>query len=132
MQLSTAFAGVRARLLACGLSVGVAFAVHGCQSAPQVLVQAPRPAVLVMENLGHCAWRINAKSAERSSHAVTVPVGETVRLERPSGTYEITQEALAGLDAQESMRRFMMPLAAGETYHWRLATLATVSGDLLR
>jgi hypothetical protein len=86
--------------------------------------------VLVIENLASCAWRVDAVSAGNPMHKITVPVGETIRLELPAGTYEVTQEALAGLDAREATRHFTMPLVSGETYQWRLVTLATMPGGL--
>jgi hypothetical protein len=132
MRLPLVFAGIPARSLACGLLVAGSLVVPGCKSVPPPRVAEQRPAVLVIENLGNCAWKINAVPAGSPPHKVTVPIGETVRFELPAGTYEITQEALAGLEANDSVRRFVMPLAGGETYHWRLATLATVPGDLLR
>lgn len=132
MRLTIVLAGIRARSLACILSVAGALVVPGCQSAVPPAAVELRPAVLVIENLGNCAWRINAVSAGDPAHRITVPIGETVRLEVPAGSYEITQEALAGLAVDESVRRFAMSLTAGETYHWRLATLATVPGGLLR
>ncbi|HEY8994397.1 MAG TPA: hypothetical protein VIM71_07045 [Lacunisphaera sp.] len=130
MRSSLVFAGLRARSLACALSVAGAFVVSGCQSAPPPQAAAERPAVLVIENLANCAWRIDAISAGTPAHQLTIPVGETVRLELPAGTYEITQEALAGLDAAEATRHFTMPLVSGETYQWRLVTLATMPGGL--
>jgi hypothetical protein len=132
MRLSTDFAGLRARSLACTLSLLGWLAVPGCMSAPPPRAAEVRPAVLVLENLGPCAWRISAASSGSPKRSVTVPIGETVRFEVPAGTYEITQEALAGLAANESVRCFVMPLVASETYHWRLVTLATASRDPLR
>jgi hypothetical protein len=132
MRLSLVFAGVLARLLACGLLAAGALVMPACKSVPQPGIAAPRPAVLVIENMANCAWRISAVSGGNPARGITVPLAETVRLELPAGTYEITQQALGGLEAGETTRHFAMPLAAGETYHWRLATLATVSGDLLR
>lgn len=132
MRLSIIVVHIRALWLACGLLVAGSLILPGCKSAPQPRAVEQRPAVLVIENLGHCAWLIKAASAGSPTRSVTVPIGETVRLEVQAGSYEITQEALAGLAADESVRHFAMPLAAGETYHWRLATLATVPGDLLR
>ena len=132
MRLSTAFSGICARSLACGLLAAGSLVVPGCKTVPQPLVTEQRPAVLVIENLGNCAWQISAVSAGSPMHKVSVPMGETVRLEVPAGTYEITQEALAGLAAEESVRRFTMPLVAGQAYHWHLVTLATVPSDLLR
>lgn len=101
-------------------------------SPPSPRTAEARPAVLVLENLGPCAWRISASATNTATQSVTVPMGETVRLELPGGTYEITQEALAGFAAGEAVRKFEMTLAASETYHWRLVTLATVSPDPLR
>ncbi len=83
-----------------------------------------------MENLGHCSWRITATSAEGRSHSVTIPVSETVHMNLSGGTYEITQEALAGLEAGEAVRRFALSVTAGDTYRWRLVTLATVPREL--
>jgi hypothetical protein len=132
MRLSTIFAGIRARSLACGLLAAGLLVVPGCQSMPPPRAAEQRPAVLMIENLGNCAWRISAVSAGNPIHKVSVPLGETVRFELAPGTYEITQEALAGFTADESVRHFVMTLAAGETYHWQLATLVTVPGELLR
>lgn len=132
MRLSIIIAGMRARSFACALAVAGALVVAGCQSAPPARVAEERPALLVIENLGNCEWRVEAVATGSPTHRVAVPVGGTVRLELPAGTYEITQEALTGLAADEAVRHFTMPLAAGETYHWRLVTLATVPGGLLR
>lgn len=99
MRSSLVFVGIRARSLACALAVAGALVVPGCQSAPQPRVIESRPAVLMIENLGNCAWRVEAVSAGNPKHSVTVAIGKTVRLEVPAGNYEITQEALAGLNA---------------------------------
>ena len=37
-----------------------------------------------MENLGNCAWRIDAVAAGSPTRSATVPIGETVRLELES------------------------------------------------
>lgn len=85
--------------------------------------------MLQIENLGPCAWRITAVSAENPAdpQELTVAIDGTARLELPAGTYEVTQEALAQLIAEEAVRRFEITLEAGETYRWRLVTLATVT-----
>jgi hypothetical protein len=132
MRLSTVLARIHARSLACGLLTAGLLVVPGCKSAPHSQAAEQRSAVLMIENLGNCAWRIQAVAAGKPTRSITVPVGGTVRLELSAGTYEMTQEALAGLDAGEAVRHFVMPLAANETYHWRLVTLATVPGDLRR
>lgn len=127
MRRTLNLAGTHARAFACVLTVAGALVIFGCQSAPSAQTTAgARPAVLVMENLGPCAWEITAVPTGQAARHVAVPVGETVRLELPAGACEITQEALAGLDTADASRQFAMSLVAGETYHWRLVTLATV------
>lgn len=131
MSFFPVFAGKPARLVACALLLAGGFVVSGCQSIPPAAVAERRPALLVMENLAGCAWRIEAIGADKVARRVAVPIGETVRLDLPGGTYEITQEALMGVEAGESIRRFAMPVAAGETYHWRLVTLTAVRRELV-
>ena len=105
--------------------------VTGCQSVPEAPSAVRRPAVLTLENLASCAWRIQATAGNGPGRKVTVPVGETVRFELPAGTYEVEQEALTDPAGGEAVRRFTLPVEAGETYHWRLVTLAAVRRELL-
>ena len=128
MRFSFLLLRVGVRPLAGVLWAAGLLAMSGCASAPQPRVAEQRPAVLVLENLGNCAWRVSAVSVGHAPREVTVPVGETVRLEVPAGSCAITQEALAGLDPREAVRHFVLQLAGGETYHWRLVTLASVAG----
>jgi hypothetical protein len=104
----------------------------GCAVAHQIPAPGPRPAVMAIENLGNCAWQITAVPTGGPARRATVPVGEMIRWELPAGGYEITQEALAGIESAEAVRHFAMPLASGETYRWRLVTVATVPRDAER
>lgn len=126
MRLFFAIVGLRARTVACALSAAGGLGTSSCHTPPVPHVSSPAPAVLLMENLAPYAWNVTAVSADRAPLQVNVPAGETVRWEVPAGTYEISQEALAGLAADEAVRRFIMPLTAGDTYRWRLVTLASV------
>lgn len=132
MRPTLTFVGMRARALARALMVAGACVVAGCQSEPARETASVRPAMLVVENLGHCEWRVTATPAGLGERSVTLPVGATIRLEVPAGVCDIRQEALTEADLSEPSRRFAMPLVAGETYHWRLVTLASVQGEVRR
>jgi hypothetical protein len=126
MRFRFAVAVVRLHAAAAAAALLGLSGLGGCATAPVQSLPAVPPAVLWLDNLAPYDWRITAAATDGTAHEVEVTVSASVRLELPAGDYTITQEApaLAAASPDAGVRRFTFTVTAGETYRWRLVTLA--------
>ncbi|MBI5769232.1 MAG: hypothetical protein HZA93_15670 [Verrucomicrobia bacterium] len=110
---------------------GLALALAGCATPPVARREgAEAPARLQVVNLTDHAWRVAfVPTGTQLARTVEITPRARTEIELPAGPWAIEQAMLRADGRPGQTRRFPASLAAGETYHWPLATLLTLTDE---